>query len=377
MDRSFADPRRLLELGDYLGLLLFGLLNPVARTLRGLCHASRFKKVQRDVCGRPASLGSLSEAQHLVNVEVLERVMNGLVRRHLAERRGTVAAKSVADQAGELVAWMAHDGSSFPALDRMSWALYGGGPGGGSKAVKLHLSFYVDVDVAARASVCEASACERGELREKLQPGAAYVGDRLYGMEHAFFEHLNQAGCRYCIRIKDDTEIGVIEELPLGGQDRLAGVLRQRRVRLGLGKRTAQSPELRLVEVRGITGEILLLVTNLGPEQLSAAEVALLYKKRWQIEYFFRWIKCVMGCGHWMAESRNGATIQLYLALIASLLLQLQLGRRPSKRIWETLQWHQCGMIGHDELQASLVAELAREQRRRNPRPRAPFWKKT
>ena len=37
-----------------------------------------------------------------------------------------------------------------------------------------------------------------------------------------------------------------------------------------------------------------------------------------------------MGCGHWMAESRNGAIIQIHLALIGSLLLQLQLGRRPS-----------------------------------------------
>ena len=71
---SFADPKRLLEIGDYLGLLLFGLLNPVAKTLRGLQEASRIKKVQTDVCSRPVSLGSMSEAQHLVDLDLLERV---------------------------------------------------------------------------------------------------------------------------------------------------------------------------------------------------------------------------------------------------------------------------------------------------------------
>ena len=152
-------------------------------------------------------------------------------------------------------------------------------------------------------------------------------------MEHAFFAESEKKGCRYCIRIKDEAVVDVIEEFPVSGQDRGAGVQRQCRARLGLGKRTAQSPELRLVYVRGVNGTILVLATNLGADQLSAADVALLYKRRWEIEYYFRWMKCIMGCGHWMAESRNGATIQIYLALIGSLLLQLQLGLRPSKRV--------------------------------------------
>ena len=96
---------------------------------------------------------------------------------------------------------------------------------------------------------------------------------------------------------------------------------------------------------------------------MSAADLALLYKQRWGIEYFFRWVKCVMSCGHWMAESRNGVTIQIYLALIASLLLQLQLGRRPLKRVWELMRWHSMGMAGSEEVALQLDAMAGAEAR--------------
>lgn len=373
---SFLDARRKLELGDYLGLMLFGLLNPIARTMRGLSHCSKFGKVRKDVCSNPASLGSLSEAQHLVDVGVLERVLGDLVERRLNEVRERSTSKPVDSKARQVIEWMAHDGSCFPALERMSWALYGSGPKGTSKGVKLHLSFHVEADIPARASVCEAAICERGQLRKKLVRGSAYIADRLYGMEHAFFRELEKNGCHYCIRIKDEAVVDVIEELPVSEQDNRAGVLRQCRAKLGLGKRTAQSPELRLVYVRGVDGTILLLATNLDMHQLSAADVALLYKRRWEIEYYFRWMKCIMGCGHWMAESRNGAIIQIYLALIGSLLLQLQLGRRPSKRVWETMQWHQCGMVSDEELKVILARQLASEQRRREAKTREAFWRR-
>ena len=77
---------------------------------------------------------------------------------------------------------------------------------------------------------------------------------------------------------------------------------------------------------------------------LEADLVALGYRFRWSVELFFRWIKCLLGCRHWLAESPRGAAIQLYLALIAALLLQLYTGRKPNKRMLELLQWHQLGM---------------------------------
>jgi hypothetical protein len=107
------------------------------------------------------------------------------------------------------------------------------------------------------------------------------------------------------------------------------------------------------------------LATNRRPEELSAADAALLYKKRWQVEYFFRWVKCLLGCGHWLAESPRGVAIQLYLALIGAMLLQLDLGRRPSKRVWELLQWHLVGMLDDATLAQELSRQLTAEERQR------------
>ncbi len=71
---TWRDPARRLQHGEYLGLFLFGLLNPVVTTLRGLGAASWLPRVQREVCGRPVSLGSLSEAQALIAPELLAEV---------------------------------------------------------------------------------------------------------------------------------------------------------------------------------------------------------------------------------------------------------------------------------------------------------------
>ena len=69
-----------------------------------------------------------------------------------------------------------------------------------------------------------------------------------------------------------------------------------------------------------------------------------------------------MGCGHWLAESPQGVTTQLYLALIGAVLLQLDLGRRPSKRVLELFQAYLLGWVDADELGPLLAAQLAEEE---------------
>jgi IS4 transposase len=105
-------------------------------------------------------------------------------------------------------------------------------------------------------------------------------------------------------------------------------------------------------------------LTNLGPEKLSAADVALLYKERWRIELFFRWIKCILGCRHWLAESPQGAALEIYLALIAALLLQLYTGERPNRRIMELLQFYAMGVASLEDVMAGVEREQARMARR-------------
>ena len=99
-------------------------------------------------------------------------------------------------------------------------------------------------------------------------------------------------------------------------------------------------------------GHVFLLFTNLA--DMPAELVALTYRYRWQIELFFKWLKCILGCRHWFAESQAGVTIQVYCALIASVLLVLWTGRKPTKRQWEMLQLYWMGVADLEELERAL-----------------------
>ena len=354
---SWSDPRRRLQCADYLSLFLFALVNPVVTTLRGVSAATQLARVQAEVSTRAVSLGSFSEAQHLLDPALLEPLLESLA--------GQVRGPLPDGPRAAWQEWFARDSSLFAALPRMSWALYGGGKAGvRNNAVRLHLSFHLLDDKPARAQITTGKRCERKVWREDWQAGAAYVGDRYFSQDYALFGQLQERGCRYVVRLGDPAVVTVEEELPVSDTDRAAGVTRQAWARLGW-RPSRQSVRVRVVWIALAAGGELRLVTNVGPEHLSAAEVGLLYRRRWQIECFFRWVKCLLGCRHWLAESEGGVTIQLYLALIASVLLQLATGRRPNKRALELFQMYQLGWASLEELLAGLAREEAAAARRK------------
>jgi hypothetical protein len=346
---SFQDPRRLLWMADYLGLFLFGLLNPVIRTMRGLCMASDLERVRAEVCRRHVSMGSFSEAQHLLEPELLEKVFEDLVSQ--LPRRGGHDPRLDAQQ------WLARDGSLFTALPRMSWALYGGGRGGKQNALRLHLSFNVLEGQPARARVTVGKRCERAVWEQQWRTGEAYIGDRYFAENYQTMGKLEQLGCPYVLRLREPATVTVEEELPLTEEDRKAGVVRQAWARLGATARN-RSVRLRVIWLEKKADSDMILLTNLGPEKLPAALVVLLYRKRWQVELFFRWLKHLLSCGHWIAEGPAGAKIQLYLAMIAAVLLQLHIGRRPTKRMLELVQFYLLGVASSKELTLGLQREL-------------------
>ena len=98
--------------------------------------------------------------------------------------------------------------------------------------------------------------------------------------------------------------------------------------------------------------EVLLLATD--RLDLDAELVALGYRFRWAVELFFRWFKCILGCRHLLATSRDGVTIQLYVGVIASLLISLWTGKKPTKRTLEMLQFYFAGLASEEELQEHI-----------------------
>jgi hypothetical protein len=296
-------------------------------------------------------LGSFSEAQAVLDPRLLSEVFSQLSQ----------TLPQAAAAAGER--WLIQVSSLFDALPRMYWALWRR-QGKAQSQVRLHLSLDLTQNAPARILITSGKHCERAAWRTQWQRGNSYVGDRYYGEDYQLFRELDAGGVGFVVRLRDEAVIHEEEELPLSAADLTAKVIRSAWVHLGCQARY-RSMRLRVVWVQ-TDKEVLKLVTNLAPTELAASEVALLYKERWRIELFFRWLKCILGCRHWLAESPEGVSIQIYLALIAALLLQLYTGQAPNRRMLELIQFYLLGVASLDDLWAGLQRErkrLARHQK--------------
>lgn len=333
-------PERLLLEEDYFSLMLFGMLNPVLDSMRGLCAASHLERVQDEVCGRKVSLGSFSEAQGVFDPELLKGVFLDLA----AESRTSWGDPRLAPLADKL---KLVDGTLLPALPRMHWALWLNDQ---NRAAKLHLKFSVLRQAACDALITAGNCCERKTLRKFVKKGEIIVADRYYGLEYGFFGELKQIGASHVIRIRNNPRMEIIEELVLSEQDKAAGVTWQAKVKLG---DQWQGEPIRVVRVE-VDGKALLLATDL---EIEAELIALIYRYRWQIELFFKWLKSILGCRHLLAESPAGVAIQIYSALIAALMLQAFTGKRPGKRAMELIQMYLMGYAELDEVVALLGIE--------------------
>ena len=152
------------------------------------------------------------------------------------------------------------------------------------------------------------------------------------------------------MRIRNQPRMNVVQELEVSQADRAAGVSWQAKIELG---DKWQGEPIRVVKIQ-VDGKTLLVATDL---EIEAELVALIYRYRWQIELFFKWMKSILGCRHLMAESPRGVAIQIYSALIAALMLQLFTGKRPSKREMELLRLYMLGYAQLDEVIALLGLE--------------------
>ena len=301
--------------------------------------------MQAESQGPPVSLASFSAMQQVVEPELLA----GVLREMSAEAGPVFGDKRVSQHVQELIA---NDGTLLPALPRMAWALWQNPQ---NRAGKLHLEFSVWRQVPVEFTVTDANTSERAVWKSKLRKGACYVNDRNYSHDYRLIGEVQKAQAFFVLRLHNNALFTPLESARvLSEADRQAGVVEDIKVRLGPDP---DGPEGRLVRVEA-DGHTFLLFTNL--QDLTAELVALIYRYRWQIELFFKWIKCVLGCRHWMAESLQGMTLQIYCALIASVLLVLWTGRKPTKRQWEALQLYWVGCVNLDELTRVLRIEKSK-----------------
>jgi hypothetical protein len=242
----------------------------------------------------------------------------------------------------------------------LGWAYFKKHQGRPQAAIRLHVSLDMVSSVPLEAKITTAKTGERTVWKNLWQAGAGEVGDRNYSQDYGLLRLLARRNAWFILRLREkQTHVQVLEELPVSAADRAAGVTRQAWGQLGKAERT-RSPRVRVLWLEKADGGELMLVTNQSPDAMPAELVSLTYRHRWQVELFFRWIKCILRCRHFLAESPRGVAIQLYLALIGAVLLQLRLGRRPSLRLWEALQFYFLGIFDEPALAVAIREEKAR-----------------
>ena len=198
------------------------------------------------------------------------------------------------------------------------WAQFSAGVCG----AKAHVIYDADADCPIYASV---SAAKVNDItvaqRMPIEPGATYVFDLGY-YDYAWWAELDAAGCRIVTRFKSNTPLNVVEELPVaGGSNILSDRIGFLPARQAASRRNPMRDAVREVRVKTDTGKVLRILSN--DLDASAEEIADLYRRRWAIELFFRWVKQTLKITRFLGTSENAVRIQIAIALIAFLLLRL------------------------------------------------------
>jgi hypothetical protein len=199
-----------------------------------------------------------------------------------------------------------------------SWARFSDGVCG----AKVHVIYDADADRPIYAAVSAANVNDITAARQMpIEPGATYVFDLGY-YDYAWWAELDGAGCRIVTRFKSNTPLDVVEELPVTPHGKVLsdriGLLPARQAR---SRQNPMQDAVREVRITTSTGKVLRILSN--DLDASAEEIADLYRRRWAIELFFRWIKQTLKITRFVGTSRNAVHIQIAVALIAFLLLRL------------------------------------------------------
>jgi IS4 transposase len=302
------DLSRKLNTKRHLIALLFGQLSGAA-SLREIVNGMTSHETQLYHLGTaPVKRSTLSDANANRPWQVFGEVFAALLgQAHRALRRATSDAVRLIDSTSVRLSSLSAD-----------WATYSADVFG----AKAHIVYDPQADCPVYFAVTPSRVNDITAAKAMpIEAGASYVFDLGY-YNFSWWAALDAAGCRFVTRLKKNTPLSVVHEndVPENGRilsDRI-GHLPQR---LAASRHNPLQVPVREIRVVIETGEVLRIVTN--DLDAPADEIADLYKQRWQIELFFRWVKQTLRIKHFVGTSENAVRIQIAVALIAFLLLRL------------------------------------------------------
>jgi hypothetical protein len=361
-----AHGNQSLHLRGLLALLLSAAFEPAARSLRTMDDFSLAPAIGAMVGVDRVARSTLSDAMAKFDPAQLDPIIRALKSQLPQLNR---LDPHTAQLVGKI---LAGDGSWFNLVGQVDHALHcARGNKGKQCRVRLNLQldvdgFYPDTfDVSGKGDGSEAAAFARN-----IQGDCIYLLDRNF-VSFAFLNAVLAKGSHFVLRLKKKVNFTVQEAHALTDEDRQHGVLRDEVGNLSgpasKGNADARSCSdkppaqlLRRVTVwdKNKQQEVELLTDLLD---VPAFVIGTLYRLRWQIELYFRWLKVLAGFRHLVSQSENGIRMQFYIGVLMALLIHVHTGTSVSKYTLIWVGWLESGR-GTPEAMAQALARHERER---------------
>lgn len=315
-----------LHVASFLKLLLFAQLNET-ESLRAVSETLFSDDLQKATDLESISFSQLGRRLNQVPTHVFQQVFLDLVaqiheRSHFEQRcKVTTPLKII-------------DSSTLPLnLNNHKWAEFRKTKSG----IKLHLRLvYLEKGCSYpdKAVLTNAKEHDRGQLEVLVDDKECmYVFDRGY-LDYERFDRMTDDGYFFVSRLRKNAVTRVLEpfELPENST-----VLSDEMILIGTTQNRAENA-FRLIKVLDSKGNELHLITNRF--DLSADEIAELYKSRWAIELFFKWMKQHLNIKKFYGQSEQAVHNQVYIAMIVYCLNVLaQLNTKSSRTYLQISRW--------------------------------------
>ena len=378
LPRLSDHPNRALQTRDALVAHLLAFFDPTLRSLRLIEDFSATRQARRYLAIPRLPKSTLADFHRLADPGVLAPIVAHLLGE--LGRRGRATPAGLPESLGRV---LAVDGTFLALAADVAWAVHRQTKDGRHRrSARLDVHLDVAAGLPRVVAVHGSEASEPAAAAGSIQPGAVHVYDRGFFDFALIGRHLAisaEVPTPFVMRMRAPgprtPKFARGAEKPPGAQDAAAGVLSDHTGHLaGSRRRAAPAAMLREVVIAspGEPGGTIHLLTDLL--EVPARVVGTLYRYRWQVELFFRWLKATAHFRHLLSQRREAIAFEVHVAVIGALLLALRYDARPSRYAYALLHQVSCGAASAEEV-LPIMAErerrsaLEREgQRRRRER---------
>jgi hypothetical protein len=209
------------------------------------------------------------------------------------------------------------DSTALPATAKMNYAKHRCNKNG----FKLHT--IIDEEcIPENVRLKNGNSSDKKSLKWAVKEGFIHIFDRGYN-DYSQFQWIEEKRAYFVTRALSNIKYSIIQNRKVGHRQKEKGIIADRIIEVIADRKQNITYSMRMVTFRFIDSsgkeQIFSLLTNLM--NYRSDEIAELYRKRWNIEVVFRWIKMFLKIERWLSRSKNGVLIQIYTALCAYIIV--------------------------------------------------------